>query len=114
MSQLLLIRSVEHVFDNVPDLITYLVKLLGTLQLVVALWLRLVQSGLHVLQLQHAVLQSGLAAFPVLGRCVERNNYFNHPNQSSQSLTRRGGEPSLCFMRGFLNRSVVINYSRLD
>lgn len=35
--------------------LAYLVELLGALQLVVALWHRLVQSGLHVLQLQHAV-----------------------------------------------------------
>lgn len=44
----------------------YLVEFLGTLQLIVTLRHRLVQSGLHVLQLQHAVCQSGLAALPVL------------------------------------------------
>lgn len=67
---------------------TYLVKVAAQ-QLVVALWHRLVQSGLHVFELQHAVLQPGLAALPVLTRTTTE-------------------------LSDFVERPALINYGRLD
>lgn len=73
--------------------LTHLVEV-GTVQVAVAVALRHgpVESGLHVFELQHAVLQAGLAALPVLTRTKQASR----PRGLCQGGRRAGLPPPAC------------------